>query len=79
MTPRTDVEPTTVAVGDRVKVKEYPGDNDNYYVGLEGLVVNIDQRGGRWVVLVLLDNDPSPRMQMFLGGLPCYEHELEKL
>lgn len=71
--------PTTVAIGDRVQVREYDAATEGPYVGLQGLIVHIDQRGGRWVIIVLLDNDPFPSMQAMLGGLPCYEHELVKL
>lgn len=80
ITRTTAIKPTTVQVGDRVRVKEYAGNQkDDWYVGLEGLITAIDQRANRWVIIVLLDNDPSPRMQAFLGGLPCYEYELERL
>lgn len=78
-TTRHHIEPTTVAVGDRVRVKEYGGSQDQLYVGLEGLITSIDNRSGRWVIIVLLDNDPSPYLQSILGGLPCYEYELERL
>jgi hypothetical protein len=76
---RQQTKPTTVQVGDRVRVKEYAGSSDPLYIGLEGLITGIDQRKDRWVIIVLLDNDPNPVMQMMLGGLPCYEYELEKL
>lgn len=80
ITRTTAVKPTTVQVGDRVRVKEYAGhQKDDWYVGLEGLITGIDKRQDRWVIIVLLDNDPSPKLEMMLGGLPCYEYELEKL
>jgi hypothetical protein len=77
---RQQTKPTTVQIGDRVRVKEYAGDSrPGGYVGLEGLITGMDQRHNLWVIIVLLDNDPSPFMQDLLGGLPCFEYELEKL
>jgi hypothetical protein len=74
------VRPTKVSVGDRVKVVEYNNFTANYYVGLEGRVTAIESKaGGRWIVLVKLDKDPSPKLEAMLGGLPCLEWELEVL
>lgn len=69
---------TTKLVGQRVKVTSYGGcTNDDLYVGREGLVTFSVTRNGREVYLVLLDEDPSPSLKALLGGLPCYDNELE--
>lgn len=70
---------STVTVGDRVKILEYNKSTKNKYVGLEGLITHAEERRGQMMFLVLLDDDPAPRLQQMLGGLPCIESELEKL
>lgn len=70
---------TKVLTGDRVKVTQYEGKTDSKYANLDGLIVAVKQVRNIPVYLVLLDDDPSPRLASMLGGLPCYDYELEKL
>lgn len=67
-------------VGERVKVLSYGGATEaNHYIGLEGLVLSSRGTSRGEVFIVLLDKDPNPQMEAWLGGLPCYENELEVL
>jgi hypothetical protein len=71
------MQKTTNLVGQRVKVLNYGGSDDGLYTGREGLVSFSVTRGTREVYMVLLDEDPSPKLAEWLGGLPCYDYELE--
>lgn len=70
---------TTELVGQRVKVIRYAESSsfNDRYVGLTGLVVSSRRVRDKEVYLVLLDNDPDKAMEAMLGGLPCYDWELE--
>lgn len=70
---------TSSLVGERVRVKSYNNDHTTKYQALEGLVVDSKEVRGRNVYLVLLDKDPTPHLQAMLGGLPCYDFELQVL
>jgi hypothetical protein len=60
-----------------VRVISYNNSHITKYQNLEGLIVDSKLVRNRPVFLVLLDTDPTPHLQAMLGGLPCYDFELE--